>query len=37
MDILMPTDSSGISKEGKIIYGDKGNVLVADFKPKMIR
>ncbi|MDO9394774.1 MAG: OmpA family protein [Methylotenera sp.] len=37
MDILMPADSSGISKEGKIIYGDRDNTLVADFKPKMIR
>lgn len=37
MDILMPADSSGLSKEGKVIYGDKDNALVADFKPKMIR
>jgi len=37
MDILMPSDSSGVSKAGKLVYGDKSNALVADFKPKMIR
>lgn len=37
VDVLMPLDSSGSSKAGKVVYGDKGNELVADFKPTMIR
>lgn len=37
MDVLMPLDNSGASKSGKIVYGNKGSELVADFKPKMIR
>jgi len=37
MDVLMPLDNSGVAKSGKVIYGNKGNALVADFKPSMIR
>lgn len=37
MDVLMPLDSSGTSKAGKVVYGSKGSELVADFKPTMIR
>lgn len=37
MDVLMPLDNSGVAKAGKVVYGNKGIVLVADFKPSMIR
>ena len=37
MDVLMPTNSAGISKAGKIVYGLKDNILVADFKPKRLK
>lgn len=37
MDVLMPLDNSGVAKGGKVVYGNKDNVLVADFKPSMIR
>ncbi|MDP1658225.1 MAG: OmpA family protein [Methylotenera sp.] len=37
MDVLMPLDNSGVAKSGKLVYGNKDNVLVADFKPSMIR
>ena len=37
MDVLMPLDNSGVSKGGKVVYGNKDHALVADFKPSMIR
>lgn len=37
MDVLMPLDNSGVAKGGKVVYGNKDNALVADFKPRMIR
>ncbi|NOS95547.1 MAG: OmpA family protein [Methylotenera sp.] len=37
MDVLMPLDNSGVAKGGKVVYGNKENVLVADFKPVMVR
>lgn len=37
MDVLMPLDNSGVSKSGKVVYGNKDHALVADFKPSMIR
>ena len=37
MDVLMPLDNSGVAKGGKVVYGNRDNALVADFKPKMIR
>ncbi len=37
IDVLMPLDNSGVAKGGKVVYGNKDNALVADFKPRMIR
>lgn len=37
MDLLMPADSSGVAKAGKVIYGSNNSEFVSDIKPKMIR
>ena len=37
MDILMPLNSTGTAKSGKVIYGANNDLRVAEFTPKIIK
>ena len=37
MDILMPLNSTGVAKSGKVIYGANNNLRVAEFTPRVIK